>query len=111
MPSEDTQWKPGQSGNPSGPKPGVPALQKAMRKLFEQSADEFAAVFDGMLREGDSTAWQLMMKRAMPEPKAELDVTSDGGPVSFSWKQPAKKVSSRKKATSKKAPRRKKTDG
>jgi len=109
MPSSDTQFKPGQSGNPSGPKPGVPALQKAMRKLFEEDAEKFAAVFREMLEEGDSTAWQLMMKRAYPEPKAELDVTTDGGPVSFGWKDAeAPRKTPKKKAPRKKAPTKKK---
>jgi len=77
-----------------------------MQEMLEADPEHFAQRFKEMLDDGDSTAWQLMTKRVWPEPKQELDITSDGGPVSFSWKQPAKPKSTRKKT-----PRKKKSNG
>lgn len=108
MPREDTQFKPGVSGNPAGRPPGVPALQAAMRKLLEDDPERFATKFGDMLDEGDATAWGLMVKRAWPEPKTEVDLNVEG-PVQFSWKEPAKPI--KKKAPRKKTPRKKKTGG
>ncbi len=65
---------------------GVQSFETAMRRSFHENADEFADVFTEMLRKGDSKAWGLAMERAYPKPRELVDITSDGGPVAFSWK-------------------------
>lgn len=100
FPNKDTQFKPGQSGNPSGPKPGYKHLTTHIQELLED--EEFEAdlldskkgvvAFKGKPIQaiilaarhkavnGDMKAMDLLMKYGW-NAKTEVDLTSNGETV------------------------------
>lgn len=86
MPKEETQWKPGQSGNPNGrPKKGY-SITEWFREMLDSKPEVKDAIGKSILKkalDGDTTAqkmvWQYM--DGMPQ----QDVTSGGKPITVSW--------------------------
>lgn len=44
VPPEETKWKPGQSGNPSGPKPGYKHISTWIQELLNDEEFEYTAI-------------------------------------------------------------------
>lgn len=59
-------WKPGQSGNPAGSKPGRPDWRSRLRRMFEDAGPEVCAVIIGKARDGDNVAAKLVLERIVP---------------------------------------------
>lgn len=62
-------WKPGQSGNPAGRKPGTSDVQKLRAAI----ADKVPGILDAMLVQalsGDVAAARLLLERSIPPLKA-----------------------------------------
>lgn len=77
-----TSFKPGQSGNPSGRKPGSGALQKLRAELQDFMPEIITKLID-MARGGDIQAMRLLLDRGYAPIKAteqpvELDFPKDG---------------------------------
>lgn len=62
-----TAWKPGQSGNPGGRKPGA----ELVRLLLEPKRKELIDKAVSMALAGDSTALRICIDRLAPPPRAE----------------------------------------
>ena len=62
-------WQPGQSGNPSGKKPGSGALQKLRATLAPEVPGILAALVDAA-KGGDTQAARLILERVLPALKA-----------------------------------------
>lgn len=62
---------PGCKPGPGRPR-GIPDVQHAMYRSWQANAEDYAAIFDAMLRERDPTAWKLFMERAHPAVKQQL---------------------------------------
>ena len=77
-------------GNKPGPgrTPGIPEFETSLRRMLAEGSERFAEVFEQLLLDGDPKAWGLALERAYPKPREAVDITSDGGPVSFSWRAP-----------------------
>lgn len=75
MPREDTQWKPGQSGNPSGrPKNTLKAyLATKLNNMTEEEKENFLR---GIPKE-------VQWKMAEGNPSNETDLTSAGEKIEF----------------------------
>lgn len=82
MPKEDTQFKPGQSGNPGG-RPKGPSPLNELRKLMDENASpeklaEFAmaTLEDGIKKDGPSRKliWQYL--EGMPKQNVSIDATT-----------------------------------
>jgi hypothetical protein len=59
------QWKPGQSGNPNGRKPGTGAIQKLREKIGEFVPEILSTLLAKAL-EGDVGAAKLLLERVVP---------------------------------------------
>ena len=76
-------WKPGQSGNPTGKKPGTGKVDKLRTAL----AKELPEVLDALVakaKEGDTGAIKLILDRTLPplrpvDAPAVLNLPVDGG--------------------------------
>ncbi len=64
-----TSWRPGQSGNPAGRKPGTGKVDK-LRALLQPHAEELVAKAVEMAKAGDTTALRLCLERLIPPMKA-----------------------------------------
>jgi hypothetical protein len=62
-------WQPGQSGNPSGKKPGCGALQKLRATLAPEVPDILAGLVTAA-KAGDTQAARLILERVLPALKA-----------------------------------------
>ena len=78
MSKQDTQFKPGQSGNPSGrPKGARNKSTVAAEALFDGEAETITRRCIGLALEGDPTALRLCLSRILPvkrERTIELDL-------------------------------------
>lgn len=71
------QFKPGQSGNPSGRKPGSISLKEWVRKmLYEMTDEERIEFLKGMDKK---VLWEMSEGKA--DAKVETDLTSGGKPI------------------------------
>jgi hypothetical protein len=64
-----TAWKPGQSGNPSGRKPGTGQIAK-LRETIAQSIPELLENLIEKARDGDVQAARLLIERVIPPMRA-----------------------------------------
>jgi len=60
-------WQPGQSGNPSGRKPGV----EKVRQLLDPHREELVSKAVSMALEGDAAALRMCLDRVSPLPRSE----------------------------------------
>lgn len=66
-------WKPGQSGNPAGRPPGVPALATAMRVAVEERKDELVRAMLDRAVAGHPEAMRLVAERFAPTSRATFE--------------------------------------
>ena len=64
-------FKAGQSGNPSGRKPGIPDRRARLRDALEGNADELLQKAVQMAMDGDQAMLSLLINRVMPATKPE----------------------------------------
>lgn len=64
----NTQWKPGQSGNPSGRPPGTGKIEPLRAQIREAIPDIITAMVD-RAKDGDVGAARLLLERAIPAVK------------------------------------------
>lgn len=62
-------WKPGQSGNPAGPKPGTSPGAK-LRAAIANDLPDIIAKLVQQAKAGDATAARLLIERVLPPVKA-----------------------------------------
>lgn len=80
----NTEWKPGQSGNPKGrPKFSITvALEKRLQKLDPENKkaikDAIADVWVSLALKGDLEAIKSIANRVEGTPKQAIDMTSNG---------------------------------
>ena len=73
------RWKPGQSGNPSGPKPG--ASCRALLMAREWAEEKGLPLLMEAAEDGDMDAIKLLVQLGMPRTKAvSIPVALPGGP-------------------------------
>lgn len=104
MPSEDTQWKPGQSGNPGGRIPLPPEVKRFKRTTHRQITEMlakywnmeeaevkriikdpktpageriFANIFLGAMSKPDTNLSTFILDRLVGKVKDEINITSD----------------------------------
>lgn len=63
-------WKPGESGNPNGPRPGPTRVTK-LRKLLEPHAADLVAKAVELALGGDTTALRVCIERLLPVMREE----------------------------------------
>jgi len=66
---KQNRWKPGQSGNPSGRKPGSGKVA-ALREAIAEHMPEMVEVLIAKAREGDVQAARLLIERVIPPMRA-----------------------------------------
>jgi hypothetical protein len=71
------RWQKGESGNPTGRKPGSPDRRSQLRALIQAEAPELIAMAVKLAKAGDATALSLLLARCV----APLRPASD--PISF----------------------------
>lgn len=76
------RWKPGQSGNPKGKRPGSGVLQR-LRSALAKDVPEILAKLGVAAKSGDVQAARLILERVLPPVKAieqtqALDLPSEG---------------------------------
>lgn len=81
MTKRPTQWKPGQSGNPRGRKPGTGEVQK-LRAGLEAHLPEILDALVSAAKAGDLQASRLILDRLMPAMKPtelaqQIDLAGD----------------------------------
>lgn len=74
-------WKPGQSGNPKGRKPGTGKVAK-LREAIEKDLPEIIRQLVEKAKGGDIRAASILLERVLPpvramEPAVEMDLTGD----------------------------------
>ena len=84
MPKEDTQWKPGQSGNPNGrPKKGTALTDILKGKL---DAESLAEALIRKIEEGDTVAIKYAYDRIDGKPIETKHISGeDGGPLEVNF--------------------------
>jgi len=78
--SKDHQFKPGQSGNPGGRKPGVTTAVKIRKEIEARRADILQVVVDAAIA-GDMAACKMLLDRIVPplKPAAQpVNIPVDG---------------------------------
>jgi len=96
MAKEDNlkSWEPGQSGNPTGKKPGTLSFKTIIRKWMNAEMDEIDPVTGQTIKmpladiitlkqfqkakKGDSRAFELLKNHIEALPKQGIDITTDG---------------------------------
>src|SRR5258708_716291 len=64
------RWAPGQSGNPTGKKPGTPNRATRLRELLAEGDDDLAVqVLMDKVRAGDGVAARFVLDRLFPKPR------------------------------------------
>lgn len=72
-----TAWKPGQSGNPEGRKPGTRNRATVLAEsILEKDVEEIARVVTDAAKEGDLQAARLVIERLVP-PRRERPIAMD----------------------------------
>ena len=70
MAREDSQFAPGQSGNPAGrPKGARSRATMALERILEGDAESILRKVIGLAQDGDATAMRLCLDRMMPARK------------------------------------------
>ena len=64
-----SRWRPGQSGNPAGRKPGTGEVAKLRAAIAEHVPDIIERLV-GAARDGDTQAARLLLERVLPPVKA-----------------------------------------
>ncbi len=72
---KDTRFKPGQSGNPAGRKPGEGKIAK-LRAEISQHVPAIIAKLAEKALEGDTSAARLLLERAIPPSKPTEEATA-----------------------------------
>lgn len=106
-PPKETQFKPGQSGNPAGKPKGIPNSATRMRRLLELTQNltnpvtgdiEGFTVMEQldmkliqMARGGDLRAIQEILNRLEGRPRESVDVTTGGEKINFTNEVPRAK--------------------
>ena len=93
MPKEDTQWKPGQSGNPNGRPPKAwtmsSLIEEALEEVEAQSGKSFKSLVAKRLAHmavgGDIQAIKEINDRIDGRPQQKTDLTSGGKPIEVSF--------------------------
>lgn len=67
---KSTRWKPGQSGNPGGAKPGSGTVGALRKQMSEKLSDIITKLVDQAL-EGDVKSARLIIERVVPPMRAE----------------------------------------
>lgn len=83
-PNQSGRWKPGQSGNPQGRRPGTGEVQR-LRQEIEAHIPSIVARLVDRAKEGDVAAARLLLERAVP-PLKPVEAPQpfripDGGPA------------------------------
>lgn len=79
MPKEDTQFKPGQSGNPGGRPPTAHVRQEILR-VFRENPGDVADIVKAQIDEakkGNTAAFKATVEWVEPALPKEVKVTSD----------------------------------
>lgn len=80
VPPEHTKWKPGQSGNPAGPKPGYKHLSTYIKEMMEDPN------FEMFLQEAEGRPYKIIKGKPIEAiVKAALRKAAAGDPVSREW--------------------------
>jgi len=75
---KDTRFKPGQSGNPAGKKPGTRhRITLLAEKLLAEDAEEVVKKCIEMAKEGDTTCMRLVLERLLPPRKKDRPILID----------------------------------
>lgn len=93
VPPKERQFKPGQSGNPAGKKPGTIALKTYIKKWLAAEEDfknpitketEKLSQYDILVlmqiakaRKGDTRAFEALLDRVEGKPKQSIDLDTD----------------------------------
>ena len=64
-------WKPGQSGNPKGRKPGSTTKHAKLRRSIEEHVPDIIGAMVEAAKGGDTAAAKLLLERALPALKAQ----------------------------------------
>lgn len=79
MPQEDTQFKPGQSGNPSGRPKGSFSLKTKVVKYLEENPEELGEIVKSLAT--DPKHRELLFKMIDGTPKQQMDMHLDEPPI------------------------------
>jgi hypothetical protein len=77
------RWKPGESGNPRGRKPGFTLLQTRLRKELEEAAPAAIKRLLELAARGNIIALRLVVEKVLPTPRSapvSIPVEIDGMP-------------------------------
>ena len=83
MPKEDSQFKPGQSGNPSGKPKGTVSPRTEIRKQLRANPSDLTAMVQAQVEKakaGDSVAFKLVIEwieSALPKTVALSELTNE----------------------------------
>lgn len=78
MPKSDTQFKPGQSGNPRG----RPKTPEAIKKLCRSKAPEIIDKLINQAIDGDDKAAKIILAYGYGQPASSVDLTTNGKSIS-----------------------------
>lgn len=94
MPPKETQFKPGQSGNPAGRPKGVPNTKTRLQRilnLIEEHKNPVTGELEKFTvaelldmqqvikaRKGDTRAYQILLDRLEGRPQQSVDMTTNG---------------------------------
>ena len=66
-------WKPGTSGNPSGRRPGDPAIQRA-RRIIAAELPAIVAMLAELAKAGDVAAARVLIDRILPTVRQDYEL-------------------------------------
>jgi len=75
MPKEDTQFKPGQSGNPKGKPKGYISLKKRVQEYWQANPEAHNKVVERVATDPKFHDLTWKMLEGMPQQKTEVDAT------------------------------------
>ena len=81
-PARDAKGRllPGNTANPHGRPKGSLSIKDAVRKHLEDNPDDFVEFVEHFAKNNKELAWQMLEGR--PPQKSEVDMKSDGKPIS-----------------------------